>query len=80
MPSYLFTSRQNPMLCVVTPYPTGASLPAQYGPWDRTDAPWDGQHARFVAGVREMLEEREVDLPDDDDPPPLSPHAIRQVS
>jgi hypothetical protein len=29
VPSYLFTSRQNPLLCVVTPAPTGASLPAQ---------------------------------------------------
>jgi hypothetical protein len=70
MPSYLFTSRQNPMLCVVTPDPTGASLPAKYGPWDRTETPWDGQDAGLVADVREMLEAREADLPDDDDEAP----------
>jgi hypothetical protein len=67
------------MVCVVTPDPTGASLPAQYGPWDLTEAPWDGQDAGLVASVREMLEARETDLPDDDDEalpePSSSPNA-----
>jgi len=62
MPSYLFTSRQKPMLCVVTPDPSGASLPARYGPWDRTEAPWDGRDAALVVGVRELLDAREEAL------------------
>ena len=68
--SYLFTSRRDPLLCVITPDSTGGALPAEWGPWDRTEAPWDGQDANLVAGVREMLEEREGDLPDDDGGPP----------
>jgi hypothetical protein len=70
VPTYLFTSRQDPLVCVVTPDPTGAALPAAWGPWDRTEAPWDGQEAGFVAGVRELLEERVVNLPNDDEPLP----------
>jgi hypothetical protein len=64
MASCLFTSRQNSMVCVVSLGSTGASLPAQYGRWDRTDVPWDGQRAAFVAGVRELLDARENEVQD----------------
>lgn len=56
MASYLFTSRRNPEVCVVTPDPAGETLPAQWGPWDRTDVAWDGQHADLLANIRELLE------------------------
>jgi hypothetical protein len=74
MSSYLFTSRRDPMLCVVSDDPTGESLPAKYGPWDRTEVPWDGEDAGLVAGIREMLEEREVGSMDDGSAPPAEYH------
>lgn len=57
---------------MVSDDPTGDSLPLRLGPWVRTDAPWNGQHAGFVAGIRELLETRE-DQARDDEPPPLRP-------
>jgi hypothetical protein len=56
MTSYPF--RRNPMVCAVTPDPTGAALPVKYGPWDRAEAPWDGRHAGLVADIRGLLEDR----------------------
>ena len=72
MPSYVFTSTKHPTVCMVSDDPTGDSLPLRLGPWVRTDAPWNGQHAGFVAGIRELLETRE-DQARDDEPPPLRP-------
>jgi hypothetical protein len=68
MSSYLFTSRQNPLVCVVSDDPTGGSLPAQLGPWDRTETPWGGQDADLIAGIRKFLEALEAG-PEDDEPP-----------
>jgi hypothetical protein len=70
MTSYLFTSRQNPMLCMVSNDPSGESLPARWGPWDRSETPWDGQDAGLVAGVRALLEARERQAADDEDDAP----------
>jgi len=70
MPSYVFTSTKNPMVCMVSDDPTGDSLPARLGPWVRTEAPWDGQDADFVAGIREVLETWE-DEAWGDEPPSL---------
>jgi len=74
MSSYLFTSRRDPMICVVSDDSTGKSLPARYGPWDRTEVAWDGQDASLVAGIRELLEARAMDIVEDEAPVPPEYH------
>ena len=66
MPSYVFASAKHPTVLMVSDDPTGRSLPSHLGPWIRTDAPWDGQDAHFVASIREMLEASEDDASDDE--------------
>jgi hypothetical protein len=73
MASHIFTSLRNPMVCVMTTDASGESLPAEWGPWVKTTAPWDGKDAGFIAGIRDALEEHsgaaEVDPPIGNAPP-----------
>jgi hypothetical protein len=69
MACYLFESRKYPLICAISPDPTGESLPAQWGPWDRTDAPWNGEHPGFLIGLRELMGDWLTDVREDDEPP-----------